>query len=60
MGNILWVTLFSLTGYFFGNIPVVRKNFTLAIMAIVFVSILPMLIAIIRKFWNQYKMRNNQ
>ena len=60
MGNILWVTLFSLAGYFFGNIPIVRKNFTLAIMAIVFLSILPMLIAIIRKFRDQYKMRNNK
>jgi membrane-associated protein len=54
LGNILWVTLFSLAGYFFGNIPLVRKNFTLAIFAIIFVSILPMIIAIIKQLWNQY------
>jgi len=60
LGNIIWVTLFSLAGYFFGNIPIVRKNFSLAIMGIVFVSVLPMLIAIIKNFWSQYKKRNNK
>lgn len=60
LGNILWVVLFSITGYFFGNIPIVRNNFSLAIMGIVFVSILPMLIAIIRNFMHQYKNRNNK
>jgi len=54
LGNILWVTLFSLAGYFFGNIPLVRKNFTLAIFAIIFVSLLPMIIAISKQLWNQY------
>jgi membrane-associated protein len=54
MGNILWVTLFSFAGYFFGNIPMIRKNFTLAIFAIIFVSLLPMIFAIIRKLWDQY------
>ena len=60
LGNIIWVTLFSLAGYFFGNIPIIRQNFSLAIMGIVFVSVLPMLIAIIKNFWSQYKMRNNK
>jgi membrane-associated protein len=54
LGNILWVTLFSLAGYFFGNIPLVRKNFTLAIFAIIFLSLLPMIIAIIKKLWDQH------
>ena len=60
LGNIIWVVLFSLAGYFFGNIDIVRKNFSLAIMAIVFVSILPMLIAIIKKFMEQYNNRNKK
>ena len=60
LGNIIWVVLFALTGYFFGNIPIVRKNFSLAIMGIVFVSILPMLIAIIKNFINQYRNRNKK
>jgi membrane-associated protein len=49
IGNIIWVSLFSLAGYFFGNIPLVKNNFTIAILAIIFVSLLPMIIAIIKK-----------
>jgi membrane-associated protein len=60
MGNVLWVSLFSLAGYFFGNIPMVKRNFTLAIFGIIFVSLMPMIIAIIRKLWDQYKMRNQR
>ena len=54
LGNVLWVTLFSFAGYFFGNIPLIRKNFTLAIFAIIFVSLLPMIVAITKKLWDQY------
>jgi membrane-associated protein len=54
-GNVLWVVLFSLGGYFFGNIPFIKNNFTIAILTIIFVSILPMIIAIIRKMWNRKK-----
>lgn len=41
IGGIAWVAIFILGGYFFGNIPVVRNNFTLVIFAIIFISILP-------------------
>jgi membrane-associated protein len=54
LGNILWVTLFSFAGYFFGNIPMIRKNFTLAIFAIIFVSLLPMIVAIARNLLGKY------
>jgi membrane-associated protein len=60
LGNVLWVTLFSLAGYFFGNIPIVKRNFTLAIFGIIFVSLLPMIIAIIKKLWVQYFTRDKQ
>jgi membrane-associated protein len=60
LGNVLWVTLFSFTGYFFGNIPMIRKNFTLAIFAIIFVSLLPMIVAITKKLWDQYFTKDEQ
>ncbi len=40
-GTFLWVGVFVSAGYFFGNIPVVKKNFALVIMAIVVISVLP-------------------
>ena len=43
IGGVLWVLLFSLTGYFFGNIPFVKDNFSLVIMAIIIISVAPML-----------------
>ena len=41
VGAFLWVFSFVLGGYFFGNIPAVKKNFTLVIMAIIVLSLLP-------------------
>ncbi len=49
VGNVLWVVSFSLAGYFFGNIPVVKHNFTIVILSIIFVSLLPMIIAMAKK-----------
>jgi membrane-associated protein len=48
VGAVLWVGLFTLGGYFFGNIPVVRKNFTLVILAIIAISVLPMVVEALR------------
>lgn len=48
-GGIAWIFIFSSGGYFFGNIPVVKENFTLVIFGIIFVSLLPMIIEIYRK-----------
>jgi membrane-associated protein len=41
IGGITWVALFTLTGYFFGNIPFVQKNFELVIVAIIVISVIP-------------------
>lgn len=47
-GGVLWVVLFVGAGYFFGNIPAVRERFTLVILAIVAVSVLPMAVEFVR------------
>jgi len=41
VGGIAWVVICTLAGYFFGNIPVVKKNFELVVVGIVLVSVLP-------------------
>jgi len=41
VGAVLWVGLFLLGGYFFGNIPAVKQNFTLVILGIIVVSVMP-------------------
>ncbi len=48
VGGFAWVALFLFGGYLFGNIPAVQHNFTLVILAIVAVSILPMVVSFIR------------
>jgi membrane-associated protein len=48
VGGIAWVLLFTLGGYFFGNLPAVQDNFTLVILAIIFISVLPGIIEFLR------------
>jgi membrane-associated protein len=44
IGGVAWIALFTFGGYFFGNIPVVKDNFTLVILAIIFISLIPIMI----------------
>jgi membrane-associated protein len=46
-GAALWVVACLLAGYFFGNIPVVKRNFETVIIGIVLVSMLPLLIRLV-------------
>ncbi len=47
-GGILWTGLFIFAGYFFGNVPFVRNNFSLVVIAIVLISVVPAVVEVIR------------
>ena len=53
IGGVAWVAVCVFAGFFFGNIPVVRQNFSIAILAIIFVSTLPIL-------WEAWKARRRR
>jgi membrane-associated protein len=55
VGGILWIALFTYAGYFFGEIPIVKRNFTLVIFAIIILSVLPAVIEVLRARRNQRK-----
>ncbi len=48
-GALLWIVSLVLGGYAFGNIPVVRRNFSLVIFAIIIISLLPGVIEFLRQ-----------
>ncbi|MBN2654356.1 MAG: DedA family protein [Nitrospirae bacterium] len=47
-GSIAWISILVMAGYYFGNIPFVRSNFSLVIMAIILISVMPGVIEYIR------------
>ena len=49
VGGIAWVTLFTLLGYFFGSIPIVQENFSLVVIAIILISVMPGVIEFLRE-----------
>jgi membrane-associated protein len=48
VGGVVWVTLFVLAGYYFGNLPAVRQNFTYVILAIIVISVLPIVLELMK------------
>lgn len=56
VGGIVWVTLFIYAGFFFGGLEIVQKNLELLIVLIIFVSILPGVIEVLR---NKYKAKKD-
>ena len=48
-GALLWVVSLVYAGYFFGNLPIIRNNLTLVILAIIGLSLLPLVIAFVRE-----------
>jgi membrane-associated protein len=48
IGGIGWVALFVFGGYFFGNIPFIKRNFGLVIIAIIVISVIPAFVEVLR------------
>jgi len=48
IGGIAWISLFTFGGYFFGNLPVIKSHFSLAVLAIIVISLVPLAIEILR------------
>lgn len=49
IGGVVWIAAFIFAGFYFGNIPMVKNNFTLVIFAIIIISILPGVIEFFRQ-----------
>jgi membrane-associated protein len=47
-GALVWITLFLFGGYYFGNIPAVKDNFMVVILAILVISVIPAVIEVIK------------
>lgn len=50
VGGVLWVASFLLAGYWFGNIPAIKTNFHIVVVAIVIISVLPMVFEFIKGY----------
>jgi membrane-associated protein len=48
LGSLIWISSFIALGYFFGNIPVIKNNLTLMVLAISVISLLPAIRQFIR------------
>jgi len=48
-GGLFWVAFFLLGGYYFGNLPLVKENFTLVILAIIILSMMPGFFELVRR-----------
>lgn len=55
VGAIAWVMLCVLSGLFFGGLPFVKKNFELVILAIIFISVIPLAVEAIRSYLEKKK-----
>lgn len=53
IGGFVWITLFTFGGYFFGNLSIVKHNFSIIVLAIIAISVVPV-------FWEIYKKKRQQ
>jgi len=55
VGGVAWILLLTLAGFFFGTIPAVRHNFSVVILAIIFISIVPMIVEVVKHKRNNHR-----
>lgn len=60
LGGFFWVSLFVFGGYFFGNMPIVKNNFSTVILIIILISIFPAIIKLIRSKLKKMKVETLQ
>lgn len=48
IGGVAWVTLFTLAGYYFGNLALVKQNFSLVVLAIIILSVVPIVVEVVK------------
>ena len=56
VGGLLWVAGFIYTGFFFGNLPFIKKNFSLVIFAIIILSVMPAVIEFAKEFYRKRRL----
>jgi len=52
-GGLLWISSMSISGFFFGQIPWVKEHFEAVVLLIIFISVLPMVFAILKEKFNR-------
>lgn len=55
VGGVMWVAIFTFAGYFFGNLPYVEENFSIVIIAIILISVMPMAFEFVKARLEQRK-----
>jgi len=48
IGGLLWVLIATLAGYYLGQIPLIRQNFEKALLGVIFISILPLILQVVK------------
>jgi membrane-associated protein len=51
IANFIWVFLFLLAGFYFGNIPIVKDNFSLVILGIIIISVIPIVYSVVKEWF---------
>ena len=55
IGGLAWVALFTIMGYFFGNLDFVKNNFSFVVLAIIFISVLPAVYEVLKGWLEKRK-----